>query len=79
MYVQVVGQVKKFHDKMSISAFALLPVLDSNQITTHLLNVLYTHLQFTKGPLDVRFWHPRHPPHPTLQVSVCSWRVRATN
>lgn len=45
--------MKKFQDKISINAFSILPVADSNQITAHLLDVLYTHLRFTKGALDV--------------------------
>lgn len=56
MYVQVVGPLKKFQDKISISAFSLLPVLDSNQITAHLLDTLYAHLRFVKGALDVSLW-----------------------
>jgi len=54
MYVRVVGQVKKFNDKMSVTAFSLTPVLDSNQITAHLLEILYSHLRFTKGALDAQ-------------------------
>ena len=54
--MQVVGPLKKFQDKISISAFSLLPVLDSNQITAHLLDTLYAHLRFVKGALDVSLW-----------------------
>lgn len=51
MYVEVIGQIKEFNDKRSISAFSVRPV-DPNEITSHLLNIIFTYLRFTKGPLN---------------------------
>jgi len=51
MYVEVVGMIKDFNDKRSISAYSVAPI-DPNQITTHLLGTIFTYLRHTKGPLN---------------------------
>lgn len=52
MYVEVIGLIKEFNDKKSLSAYSVRPI-DSNFITVHLLNTIFTYLRVTKGALDV--------------------------
>lgn len=49
-YVRVVGNLRAFNDKKSVVAFQLIPVTDFNEVTFHYLNVIATHLRFTKQP-----------------------------
>jgi replication factor A2 len=49
--VRIVGNVKVFHSKRNINAISVRPVSDMNEQQFHLLDVIYTHLYNTKGPL----------------------------
>jgi len=51
MYVEVVGMIKDFNDKRSLSAYSVAPI-NPNEITTHLLSTIHTYLRHTKGPLN---------------------------
>jgi len=50
-YVRVVGHMKSFNDGAvrNVIAFSMTPVLDFNEITFHMLEVIHAHLQLTKG------------------------------
>mmetsp|Transcript_31616 Transcript_31616/g.38954 ORF Transcript_31616/g.38954 Transcript_31616/m.38954 type:complete len:304 (-) Transcript_31616:305-1216(-) len=52
MYVKVHGQVRTFNGKKTVSTFAIRQVEDSNEIIHHYLEVIATHLQVSKGPLN---------------------------
>ena len=42
-YVRVCGHVKSFQGKKSMVAFTIRPVADMNQLTCHLVSVVYAH------------------------------------
>ncbi|CAI5737765.1 unnamed protein product [Hyaloperonospora brassicae] len=48
-YVQVVGKLRTFQGKTSLSCFHVAPLGDMNELTHHLLEVLYVHCCNTKG------------------------------
>ncbi|TGZ83158.1 replication protein A, subunit RPA32 [Ascodesmis nigricans] len=50
-YVRVIGHLKTHNNKRHISAFAILPVKDYNEVQYHLLEAVYIHLYLTRGPL----------------------------
>ncbi|KAI9594953.1 hypothetical protein BDF19DRAFT_442911 [Syncephalis fuscata] len=50
-YVRVYGQIRVFNDKSRITIIRMQPVNDCNEVTTHLLEVVYAHLFFTRGPI----------------------------
>ncbi|CAK4634594.1 unnamed protein product [Aphanomyces euteiches] len=50
MYVSVVGTLRSFGGKTSLSSYAVTPVENFNQITHHFLDCIYTHLRNVKGP-----------------------------
>jgi len=49
IYVRVVGQLRTFGGKRSVVAFRIAPLTDYNEVTHHLLEVVYVHLLNTKG------------------------------
>lgn len=49
MYVRVCGNVRAFGGKRSLVSFRMLPVLDMNELTAHMLEVFHSHLALTKG------------------------------
>ncbi|KAG1687239.1 hypothetical protein DVH05_005290 [Phytophthora capsici] len=51
-YVRVVGKLRTFQGKASLSCFSVNPVEDMNELTHHLLEVIYTHCYNSKGPLN---------------------------
>ncbi|KAL4140817.1 hypothetical protein PRNP1_015097 [Phytophthora ramorum] len=50
-YVRVVGKLRSFQGKSSLSCFNVTPVVDLNELTHHLLEVVYVHCYNTKGAL----------------------------
>mmetsp|Transcript_21036 Transcript_21036/g.37265 ORF Transcript_21036/g.37265 Transcript_21036/m.37265 type:complete len:315 (-) Transcript_21036:389-1333(-) len=52
MYVKVFGKLRTFNNKVTLNIETLKLVHDHNQITHHFLNVVFTHLQVTKGPVN---------------------------
>lgn len=52
MYVRVVGNVRTFQDKLSLSCFAVTPIEDFNEVTHHFLEAIYVHCYSTKGPVQ---------------------------
>ncbi|KAE8991140.1 hypothetical protein PR003_g21248 [Phytophthora rubi] len=49
-YVRVVGKLRSFQGKNSLSCFNVTPLEDLNELTHHLLEVVYVHCYNTKGP-----------------------------
>lgn len=49
VYVRVVGHIRSFQGKRSILAFRLEPLVDYNELTYHLTEVLYVHLCNLRG------------------------------
>ena len=47
--VRVTGHLRSFQGQRSMIAFGIAPVTDFNEITYHLMDVVYTHLAITKG------------------------------
>lgn len=48
LYVRVHGHVRSFGGKRTMAAFRVLPLTDMNELTTHLLEVIYAHAYWTK-------------------------------
>ncbi|GLC36824.1 hypothetical protein PLESTB_000779100 [Pleodorina starrii] len=48
-YVRVYGNLKTFEQRRSITAFAVKPVTDHNEVTYHFLQSIMQHLHLTKG------------------------------
>ncbi len=53
MYVRLVGHIKVFNKQRSITSFYIKPVLDFNELSHHLSEVMFAHLAATKGALVV--------------------------
>ncbi|RLN47357.1 hypothetical protein BBJ29_009653 [Phytophthora kernoviae] len=51
-YVRVVGKLRSFQGKYSLSCFNVAPVEDLNELTHHFLDVIYVHCYNTKGALN---------------------------
>lgn len=52
IYVRVVGNLRTFQGKVSLSAFSVAPIEDFNEVTHHFLDAIYVHCYNTKGPLQ---------------------------
>jgi replication factor A2 len=50
-FVKVVGQVRSFGGKSTITAYNVKAVTDHNEVTTHFLDAVYVHLFNTRGPI----------------------------
>ncbi|WFC93816.1 Replication factor A protein 2 [Malassezia brasiliensis] len=48
-YVRVLGEVKSFNNKRSVTAASIARLEDHNEYLFHQLDVIYTHLQLAKG------------------------------
>jgi len=51
--VRVVGNLREYDSKFNLMVFDVSPVIDWNELSYHLLEVIYTHLQNTQGPIPV--------------------------
>jgi len=51
-YIRVIGHLRSFNNKRSVMAFRIQPIVDLNEITYHLCECVYVHLQNTKGNLQ---------------------------
>jgi replication factor A2 len=52
IYVCVHGHVRAFGGKRSIVAFRVSPIKDINELTTHMLEVIYAHACLTRGAVQ---------------------------
>uniref|UniRef100_M4BG16 Replication protein A C-terminal domain-containing protein n=1 Tax=Hyaloperonospora arabidopsidis (strain Emoy2) TaxID=559515 RepID=M4BG16_HYAAE len=68
-YVQVVGKLRTFQGKTSLSCFNVAPLDDMNELTHHLLEVIYVHCYNTKGGAAV------HSEPGKLDVSMTSFQT----
>ena len=50
MYCWVVGNLRSFSDTPHVSSYVIVPIKSMNEITRHLLEVVYVHLAMTRGP-----------------------------
>jgi replication factor A2 len=50
-WIRVIGNIKSFHNKKSVTAARIHLVTDMSEIFYHQLEALSVHLYFTKGPL----------------------------
>ena len=51
-YVRIIGHLRVFNDARTLSAFHVNLVTDHNEVTHHFLEVLFVHLQNTRGPFN---------------------------
>ena len=51
-YMRIIGNLRPFDGNRNIVAFDIRPITDHNEITHHMLNVIFVHLQNTKGPIN---------------------------
>ncbi|KAF1923949.1 replication protein A, subunit RPA32 [Didymella exigua CBS 183.55] len=49
-YCRAWGKLKSFNDRRSVGAQIIRPVEDMNEVSYHLLEATYIHLQLTRGP-----------------------------
>jgi len=49
IYVRVHGHVRAFAGKRSVVAFRVTPISDMNELTTHMLEVIYAHAYLVLG------------------------------
>lgn len=49
VYVRVLGTLKSFQNRRSISAGHMRPVIDYNEVLFHRLEAVHSHLQLTRG------------------------------
>lgn len=56
IYVRVHGHVRAFAGKRNVAAFRVVPLTDMNELTSHLLEVIYAHAHWTKGQAMVRVY-----------------------
>lgn len=52
-FVKVVGNVREFEGKMHVQIFSASEIHDWNEVSYHMLDTILTHLQNTRGPLQV--------------------------
>ncbi|WFD31432.1 Replication factor A protein 2 [Malassezia sp. CBS 17886] len=48
-FVRILGEIKSFNNKRSITAASIRPLADHNEYLFHQLEVIYVHKQLTKG------------------------------
>lgn len=48
-FVRILGEIKSFNNKRSVTAASISRLEDSNEYLFHQLDVIYTHLQLSKG------------------------------
>lgn len=51
--VRVFGSLREYEGRKHILLFSISTLQDWNEQTNHLLEVVYTHLQITRGPIPV--------------------------
>ncbi|XP_033126129.1 replication protein A 32 kDa subunit-like [Anneissia japonica] len=52
-YVRVAGNVRVFNNKRILSVFKILPILDLNEISLHMLEVIHSHMLHTKAAANM--------------------------
>lgn len=52
-YVRVCGTVRSFGGKKNIVAFKVVPLMDMNELTYHLLEVIHSHAALSSAQMQV--------------------------
>ncbi|KAJ8032909.1 Replication protein A 32 kDa subunit [Holothuria leucospilota] len=47
-YVKIIGSIRSFSGKLTVSPFKIIPLTDLNEITVHMLEVVHAHMYLTK-------------------------------
>ena len=53
-FVKVVGQLREYEGRKHVLIYDITPIVDWNELSHHLLQIIFIHLQNTKGPIPVR-------------------------
>ena len=53
-YIRVFGQVRDINNKRMVAAFRVDPVTDMNALTSHILEIIYSRLHYSKVQDEVR-------------------------
>ncbi|KAF3923961.1 hypothetical protein ABW21_db0200523 [Orbilia brochopaga] len=53
-YARVVGNIRQFNNKRTVTTQTVRPVTDFNEIQCHFLEATAVHLYFTRGPPDIQ-------------------------
>lgn len=53
IYVKIFGHMSTYNNERQINAFSARPITDFNEVTYHLSQVIFQHLQLTKGGAEV--------------------------
>lgn len=56
--VKVIGNLREYENRVHVLVYDVSPILDWNELTFHLADVMLTHCQRTKGPIPVRSYLP---------------------
>lgn len=51
--IKVIGNMRDYEGKRHLLVFDVSQLVNWNELTHHLLDVILTHLQHTKGPIPV--------------------------
>ena len=57
IYVRVVGHLRSFKQQKSVIVFSIRPVVNFNEITSHIMETLHAYLCLQKGPNVVCVCH----------------------
>lgn len=71
--MRVLGEIKSFNSKRTVTAGAITVLTDHNEYLYHQLDVIYTHLELTKGKVR----RVPLPPHPAGHCHCLRARHRA--
>ncbi|XP_029654517.2 replication protein A 32 kDa subunit-like [Octopus sinensis] len=52
-YVRVFGNIRSFSSLKSVVAFRIVPVVDINEITMHIAEVIHSHMSLSRPPKEV--------------------------
>ena len=59
-FVKVVGQLREYEGRKHILIYDITPIVDWNELSHHLLQIIFIHLQNTRGPIPVSNWFLIH-------------------
>jgi hypothetical protein len=65
--VRVVGNIRDYEGDRHVLVFEVFPLEDFNQLTHHILDVIFTHCKHSKGPIPVSICYTRHLPVSALR------------
>jgi hypothetical protein len=53
MQIKVFGSLREYEGRKYIMIYSAVELADWNELSTHLLEVVFNHLQLTRGPIPV--------------------------